>query len=124
MPRPSRTSLRSSFRCAFCGIGTTFVEQRNLKIQSGIALLVLAAGLLFRLRGSEWATVILCMALVFTAELGNTALEHAVDLASPGYHETARRAKDAAAGATLVASIGAAIVGLIVFLPHILTLRP
>ena len=50
----------------------------------------------------------------------NTAVESVTDLASPHWHELARAAKDAGAGAVLLASAGAAVVGLIVFLPHIL----
>ena len=59
-------------------------------------------------------------AMVWMAECFNTALEQAVDLASPDIHPLARRAKDAAAAAVLVAAIFSLIVGLIIFLPSLL----
>jgi diacylglycerol kinase len=67
----------------------------------------------------EWALLLLCITGVLVAEMGNTLIEALVDLASPGYHPLARRAKDVAAGAVLVTAIGSAAVGLAILGPHL-----
>lgn len=76
--------------------------------------LALALALLLR---APLAPIVLCCALVLSLELVNTALEAVVDLVSPQVHPLAKVAKDAAAAAVLVASIGAALVGLVVLGP-------
>jgi diacylglycerol kinase len=111
-----------SFRCACRGVGATVLSQRNLRLQAGIAASVIVAGLLLGLTAGEWAAIVLAMAGVFTAEITNTAIEAIVDLVSPGYSELARIAKDAAAGATLVAAGASVIVGLLTLGPHLLRL--
>jgi len=67
----------------------------------------------------EWVALTLAIALVMGAEALNTALEYVVDLASPEWHPLARDAKDVAAGAVLLCSVGAAVVGLVVFVPYL-----
>ena len=83
-------------------------------------VLVLAAGLMFGISLLEWALIVLAILCVWVAEAINTAIEFLVDLASPEAHPLAGKAKDAAAGAVLVAAIGAALIGGLVFGPHIL----
>lgn len=78
------------------------------------------AGVLLHLQPWEWVAIALSAAVVLVAEITNTVVETVVDVVSPGYSEPARLAKDAAAGAVLVASVAAAIVGLLVFGPHLL----
>jgi diacylglycerol kinase (ATP) len=75
------------------------------------AVAVLLTALMLRLTLVEFALLALAIILVLFAELMNTALEVVVDLVSPEYHLLAQRAKDVAAGAVLVASVGAAIMG-------------
>jgi len=75
---------------------------------------VLVAGALLRLSPLGWAVVVLAIALVLAAELGNTAIVAVVDLASPDDHPLAKRAKDLAAAGVLVASAGAAAAGVLV----------
>jgi len=65
----------------------------------------------------DWLWLLAAIALVWASELFNTAIERAVDLASPQLHPFAKIAKDTAAGAVLVASAFAAAVGLIVLGP-------
>ena len=69
-------------------------------------------------KGGKWPSVA-SIASVIGAEAMNTALEKVVDLASPEWHETAGQAKDAAAAAVLIISLGAAAVGAIIFLPKL-----
>ncbi|MCA9029402.1 MAG: diacylglycerol kinase family protein [Planctomycetaceae bacterium] len=118
-PRPSRQSFLKSVRNACAGILTAFRSERNFRIQSVIAIVVLLAGWRFEVSHWEWAVLVVAIGMVLTAELFNTAIEAVVDLASPEIHPLAKRAKDVAAGATLIAAITAAVLGLIVFLPHL-----
>jgi len=108
-----------SFQYAFQGIADVFRSEPNAWIHGFVAGCVLAAGWYCALSKTEWCIVILCVALVFAAEAFNTALEYLTDLVSPEHHPLAGKAKDAAAAGVLLTAIGAAIVGLLVFLPKI-----
>jgi len=119
-----RTStLVSSFRYAFAGIRYLLWTQRNAKIHSAIGALALALGLLLELDHAEWLALVVTITIVFVAEGFNTAIEATVDLAMPDYHPLAKTAKDVAAGTVLLTAIAAVVVGLIVFLPHLLLLK-
>ena len=117
-----RIPLHSAFACAFKGIGHAFVEGRNFKIECVFAVAAIVLGVAFSLDLSSWLAVIICIGLVLGAECANTALEALVDLVSPEYNRLAGIAKDCAAGAVLLFSIAALIVGIILFAPPILKL--
>ena len=120
-PDSSPTSFLESFQHALDGL-VAASNGRNFRVQLAAGVVAVALGLLLRLSPGEWIAVALCIGLVLGAECANTALEAAVDLASPARHPLARRAKDAAAGAVLLLSIAAATVGAILFLPRLLAL--
>jgi diacylglycerol kinase len=103
-----------SFKFAFEGIAHTFRTQRNFKVHCGITVLVVGMGLALGIGPSEWAILAVTIALVFQAELVNTALEALVDKVSPEFHPLAKVAKDCAAGAVLVTALGAVVVGVLV----------
>jgi diacylglycerol kinase (ATP) len=111
-----------SFRYAGQGVAHMLRTQHNAWIHAAISLTVVAAGLAFGVSRDEWCWLILAMASVWTAESFNTALEIIVDIASPEWRPAAGRAKDVAAGAVLLCSVGATAIGLLVFLPHALAL--
>ncbi len=118
----SALSLRRWVRSAgfaWAGIVQTYRVQANFRIEVWAG--VVAVGLALVLR-APLAPILLACALVLSVELLNTALEAAVDLASPEWHPLARAAKDAAAGAVLAASLGALLVGLVVLGPPLLRL--
>jgi diacylglycerol kinase (ATP) len=94
--------------------------QHNAWLHAIATAAVLGAGLYVRLSRLEWCAIVLPMMAVWTAEAVNTAIELVVDLVSPDLHPIAGRAKDVAAGAVLIAACGAAIVGMLVFAPHVL----
>jgi undecaprenol kinase len=96
---------------AFKGIAT--VARREKSFRTQLALAVVAAGVTAALRpGWAWAAIIgLCITAVLALELVNAALEYAIDRLHPDIHPEIRAAKDAAAGAVLLGSIGSAIVG-------------
>jgi undecaprenol kinase len=116
---PVVTSWSGRVRCALSGLGLVFRSQESARIQLIAAIVVVPLGLTLPLSAAEWYAVVLAVAGVLTTEAVNTAIEFAVDLASPGYNVAAGRAKDVAAGAVLIASFGAAVVGAIVFGPHV-----
>jgi diacylglycerol kinase (ATP) len=120
---PTRAAtLLISFRYAFAGVGYLLWTQRNAKIHTALGLAAVALGFLLRIERGEWLALVLTIVVVLAAEGVNTAVEAAVDLASPAYHPLAKVAKDVAAGTVLLTAIGAVIVGLILFLPHLLPL--
>lgn len=91
----------------------------NFKVQSAVAVFVLAAGLFFRISSLEWVSVVLAIALVLSAEVFNSAIEQIVNFISPGIHPLAGMIKDLAAFAVLLIAIGAFVVGLIIFVPYV-----
>lgn len=111
------TSRITAFGHAFRGWGHVLKTQQNAWIHSLIATLVLVMGLWLRVSTTEWAILILTIAMVFTAEFINTAIEAIVDLASPHQHPLAKVGKDVGAGAVLVAALAAIVVGLLILGP-------
>jgi diacylglycerol kinase (ATP) len=111
------TSRYHSFRYAFHGWSHVIKTQRNAWIHSVAASLVILMGFWLGLTPQEWAILVLTIAMVFTAEFVNTAIEAVVDLASPTHHPLAKVGKDVGAAAVLVASLAAIIVGLLILGP-------
>lgn len=110
-----------SFTYAFHGIGILIKNEHNAWIHLFAAVCVVIAGFVFQISVTEWSIVVLAIGTVLAAEAVNSAIEALSDLVSPGYHELIRKAKDLAAGAVLLVAIAAATVGLIIFIPRILT---
>jgi diacylglycerol kinase len=108
------------FHFAFEGLVHAFKTQVNMRFHLFAAFLVVIFAIYFKITLQEWLWVLLSIALVFSAELLNTALEALTDLASPEIHPLAKIAKDSAAAAVLTLAIFAILVGLIVFLPYLL----
>jgi diacylglycerol kinase (ATP) len=104
-----------SFRHAVEGVVHTFRTQRNMRFHFFTVILVLATGLLYRLPRTEMLVLLFTAALVLVTEMFNTAVEAVVDMITQSYHPAAKFAKDVAAGAVLIASINAVVVGLILF---------
>ncbi|MEJ8766267.1 MULTISPECIES: diacylglycerol kinase family protein [unclassified Oceanobacillus] len=110
------------FHHAFAGIRAVFKSEWNFRFHVSTMVLVLAAGLLFELSQLEWALIIIVIGLVLLTELLNTAIEKLIDYLRPEIHPDARFIKDAAAGAVFVSSIVAVLVGVIIFLPKLLSI--
>jgi diacylglycerol kinase (ATP) len=106
-----------SFHNAGRGIWDVLRTQHNARIHVVASLAVCAAGLALDVSRGDWAALVLAMTLVWVAESLNTALERLGDAVSPTPHPLVGRAKDAAAGAVLLAAVGAGIVGLLVLGP-------
>jgi diacylglycerol kinase (ATP) len=110
-------SRARSFRNAFSGWEYALRTQPNTWIHTAFSLAVLIVCVWLRLPPRDFAIIILTIALVWAAELTNTAIEAAIDLASPNHHPLAKAAKDAAAGAVLITAISATLVGLLILGP-------
>ena len=109
----------NSFKYAAEGILTSFKTERNMKIHFLIMILVIILGIVLKIDKHEWIICVLCFAIVIGGELFNTAIETIVDMVMPYKNEKAKIAKDVAAGAVLVLAIGAAVCGLIIFVPKV-----
>jgi len=114
--------LYKSFGFAFEGIFTLFKETPNARIHFTIAFIVVVLGAYLSISTEEWLILILCIGFVISAEGFNTAIETITDLTSPNIHPLAKKTKDMAAGAVLIAAITAMIIGSIVFIPKIYSL--
>jgi diacylglycerol kinase (ATP) len=114
------TQQLKSFKYAFSGLAKVIFTERNMQLHVVAAITVLGFGFYYHLTATEWCLITLCIGLVFSAEMFNTAIEKWIDFVHPQHHKTVGFVKDVAAGAVLVLAIAAAVVGLIIFLPKIL----
>ena len=113
---------RLSFGYAFQGVAYCWRTQPHLRIHASVALVVIGLGLFLRITAAEWAPLLAMIALVAALEMVNTVVEVVVDMVTTDYHPGAKVAKDVAAGAVLVAALGAAVVGAFIFLPRMVAL--
>ena len=114
------TFIRSriaAFGHAFHGWGYVLHTQHNAWIHSVVAIVVFFLGIWLNLPARDWAVLVLTIAMVFTAEFINTAIEAVVDLASPVHHPLGKVGKDVGAGAVLVAALAAILIGLLILGP-------
>ena len=111
--------LVRSFHFAFEGIACLFRTQRNARIELAIGIAACAVAAWLDISIIEWCVLVLTIACVLILEGLNTAIEAAVDLASPEIHPLAKRAKDLAAAMVLIASIASVLVGLLIFGPRL-----
>jgi diacylglycerol kinase len=108
-----------SFYFAAAGVAYLFRTQRNARIHASIGAAVIALAAWLGVSRVEWAILALSIAAVIILEGLNTAIEAAVDLASPQVHPLAKVAKDVAAGMVLVAAIASAVVGGLILGPSL-----
>jgi diacylglycerol kinase (ATP) len=120
MTKPFSIAERlKSVSFALSGIAAMLRTQHNARIHLTASIVVIGAGIWFAIPREEWVWLIASMVAVWTAEALNTAFEFLCDVASPEFHPLVKQAKDVAAAAVLIAAIGAAIIGLLVFVPHV-----
>lgn len=108
-------SILESFNYAFEGIIHVLRTQRNMRIHFAVAALVLVAALASGVDRLELIALLLAIAFVLIAEMVNTAIEGAIDVATTSFDPMAKLAKDIAAGAVLIASAVAVAIGYLVF---------
>jgi diacylglycerol kinase len=110
-------SRAHSFRYAFSGWWFVIRTQRNAWIHAIVSIVVIIVSIWLRIGPRDWAILIIAIAMVWTAEFLNTALEAVVDLASPQQHWLAQMGKDVGAAAVLIAAASAALIGLLILGP-------
>ncbi len=111
--------LLLSFHYALLGLADAWKNERNMKIHTIATMVAVAAAFVLGFERWEWLFMLSAVFLVLTMEMLNTALERVVDLFTMEFHPLARLAKNAAAGAALLAAIYAMAVAVIIFLPRI-----
>jgi diacylglycerol kinase (ATP) len=119
--RPFFQSRALSFRYAFAGWWFVIRTQRNAWIHATVSIAVIIVSFWLGLSPHDWAVIVLAIAMVWTAEFLNTALEAVVDLASPQQHYLAKVGKDVGAAAVLIAAGSAALIGLLILGPPLWT---
>jgi diacylglycerol kinase (ATP) len=108
-----------SFRHAGAGIGFMLRTQHNAWIHLAITLMACLAGVWLRLNSADWRWLTVAISLVWSAEAMNTAFEYLCDVVSPEFHVAVAKAKDIAAGAVVICSGGAVVLGLLTFWPYV-----
>lgn len=115
-------SIITSFKVAFEGIYYAFKYNRNIRIHFIAAFLVVIASIYFKVNAFEMGILGIMILLVICTEMINTAIEEMVNLLINEHRQEAKIAKDVSAGMVLLTVIGSVIVGVLVFMPHILKL--
>lgn len=105
---------------ALSGLWISLKEELNLRIHFAIALCVVVGGWYFRINQIEWILVLMCIGMVISIELLNTSIENLCDHLTTKQHPMIKKIKDISAAGVLVVAICAAIIGMIIFIPHLL----
>jgi diacylglycerol kinase (ATP) len=111
-----KRDIITPFRVAWNGLVYTFRTQRHMRFHFYVVLIVILLGVYFNLRLREMLVLLFTISLVLVAEMFNSAIEAVVDLVQPSYHPNAKFAKDIAAGAVLITTIIALVVGTLMIL--------
>lgn len=115
------TNFIMSLRHALDGLVAIFKDERNFRKHLVVSVLVVILGIIFHLKPDEWLWIVVAIFAVLILEMVNTIIENMVDLiVDYRYHPLAKKIKDIAAGAVLVTAVFATIIGVLIFLPHIL----
>ncbi len=114
--------LFKSFGYAFKGLAYACRTQLNMRVHLALTILALFLGWYLAVSLNEWLWIALCIALVLSAELLNTAIENLTDLVSPGYNEKAGRVKDLAAAAVVITAAFALLAACIIFIPKLIAM--
>lgn len=112
-----RGTFVHSFVVAFRGLGEAWINERNFRVQTVYALVVVTLLLWLKPETAQSLLVVFALFGLLSAELMNTAVERVVDLAALEYHPLAGSAKDIAAGSVLMLAIGTAVINVAVFAP-------
>ncbi len=111
--------LTRSFKYAGRGLWQVFREEQSFRIQVALGLLVLILALCFRVKTWEAIALLLVIVMVLVLELINSIFERMVDVLKPRMHPYVETVKDIMAATVLIASIGALVVGLLIFYPYL-----
>ncbi|PIU79233.1 MAG: diacylglycerol kinase [Candidatus Moranbacteria bacterium CG_4_10_14_3_um_filter_44_15] len=108
-----------SFRCAFRGLKYVLKNEQNFQMELLIGIFIVILMFVFDIRDWQKVALFLVIFSVLAVELINTILERVVDILKPRVHPYAQLIKDIMAAAVLIASLGAIVIGAIIFYPYI-----
>ena len=114
-----RKSFLHGFLFAFRGLFILVKEERNARFHLIAAFCAVVLGVLLELKPLEWTVIMMCIGAVIAAEALNSAVERLANKIHPEKDDLIRDAKDLAAAAVLVVSISSAVIGIIIYIPHI-----
>lgn len=122
MPKFSIKDRMLSFKYAFEGFKVVFRSEHNFWIHTALSLVAIALGFFLEISNTEWLAVVLCIGIVISAEIFNTAIEHIANFIQPNQDIKIKHIKDLGAAGVFTSAFAALIVGLIIFLPKIMRL--
>lgn len=111
--------IHKSFGNAFRGIFEMLKSERNFQIEVFALIINLFLIYFLKLNGTDTAIILLCCSAVLSAEIFNTAIEKLCDMVQPEFDERIKFIKDISAGAVLLLSIFAGIIGVVVYWKYI-----
>ena len=117
-----KRTFKGSVKNCLDGISYVTKSEKNFKREIALGIIALILSYILKIDKIEFIIVLTMICLVLTTEIINTAIERTVDLVTKEYHELDRIAKDVSAGSVLVTSTFALIIGIIIFMPKIITL--
>lgn len=115
-----RTRLKS-FIYAFSGLKIMVREEHNSRIHIAASIIVILFSIIFNLSLIEWIIIIFSIALVISVETINSAIENMADFICPGLNDQIKKIKDLSAAAVLISAICAVVIGLLIFIPKIIS---
>jgi diacylglycerol kinase len=118
----TKHSVPQAFYHAFQGMQNFFFRERNGKIQLFIAGFTVVAAFVLNVSSIEWIAILLCISLVLSLEMLNSAIEKICDLVHRDFHPVIKIIKDVSAAAVLWSSIISTAIGFIIFIPKIMVL--
>lgn len=110
--------LFKSFKFALKGFSSLVKKEQNFRIHILLSIVVVFAGLYFKIAIWQWCLIILLIATVFVLEMVNTVMERLMDMLKPRIHAYVREIKDIMSAMVLVAAVASLIIGLIIFVPY------
>lgn len=119
-PKPtySKLAVTKSFNHAFNGIKLAYRHEKNFRTHIILAAAAVTGGLILDISLKNWALIVIAISIVLVCEMINTAIERICDILIPSKDDRIKAIKDMAAGSVLVASFGAIILAVLVFLPY------
>ena len=115
------STFMQSISFALNGIQKGFSKEKHFKVHSFFAVVVIISGIFFNVSTNEWVLLLICIGTVVSAELINTAIEELCNIICTEAHPGIKLVKDLAAAAVLVVVVSAAISGLVIFIPKIIS---
>lgn len=115
-----KISRLSSFKFAIAGLRSVWSTEINFRIHFFIAIFVLCLGIGLNLNALEWVSILLCIGMVLSAEIFNTAIEQICDMTSKEIMPEIKAIKDISASGVFILTIISVVIGLIIFLPKVI----